>query len=63
MDFYFILGAQELYTIVPLKVWFYQDERVGMPLTDYAPPHCCTCLKPLPGFRTANVVVSFVFIK
>jgi len=57
------LGAQELYTIVPLKVWFYQDERVEIPLTDYAPSHCCTCPKPLPGFRTTNVVVSFVFIK
>ena len=28
-------------------------------LTSLTPPHCCTCLKPRPGFPTSCVVVFF----
>jgi hypothetical protein len=40
---------------------YFQDGRVGIPLTSLTLPHLCAFLKPRPGFPTSYILVFFMF--
>jgi hypothetical protein len=41
----------------------YQEERVGIPLTDLIPPYFCACPNPGLGFPMSYVVVSLFYVQ
>ena len=49
--------------MVGIPLAYYQERRVGIPLTGITPPHCCTCPKPGPGFLTSHIVVFLCLVK